>query len=148
MDKLNLPPFHFKINEFENGVHVYDIIRKKFVKLTPEEWVRQHLVHYLINELHYPKSLIKVETGLRYNRLLKRSDVLAYNRNGEPFLLAECKSSTTKLDDRTLGQVAAYNYSIGSEYLLATNGMIFLCCRPRDGDKIKWLPKIPEYPKA
>ena len=146
MDKLNLPPFNFAIKEFENGLHVYDTVRKKYIKLTPEEWVRQHFVHYLITEHRYPKSLFRLETGLRYNELLKRSDVLVYDRDGKPFVLAECKSAKTRLDEKVLRQAATYNYSLRPKFLIVTNGMEFLCTR-LDSGQPEWLQSIPEFPE-
>ena len=107
---------------------ILDQIRKKYVVLTPEEWVRQHFVNYLIQDLGYPRSLFKVESGLRYNKVQKRSDILVHDRNGLPWMLIECKSPDIKLTQKAFNQVAVYNMTIGAQYLAVTNGMVHYCC--------------------
>ena len=109
--KLNFPSFEFRIEKIGNKLMIFDVLRKKSVRLTPEEWVRQHLIRYLIDVRHYPKSMIKVESGLKYNTLLKRSDVLIFDQTGNPFMVIECKSPETILDDKVIHQVAAYSRS-------------------------------------
>jgi len=146
MDALNLPRFDIQVKEMEKGIAIFDVIRKKYVQLTPEEWVRQHFIHYLINQLHYPKSLMKVESGLKYNKLLKRSDILVYNRSGHPFLLVECKASGIKLDDSVIYQGATYNKSIRATYMAVTNGMHYLCAKT-DVKDIVWAEELPDYPR-
>lgn len=128
MHSLNLPPADFKLKKEEGKVWIFDVIRKKFVVLTPEEWVRQHFVHYLINSLSYPKSLFRIESGITYNKLQKRSDILIRDRGGKPWMLVECKSPTIKLTQKAFNQIAIYNMSIGAKYLAVTNGMIHFCC--------------------
>lgn len=93
------------------------------VVLTPEEWVRQHFIHFLINELNYPKSLIKIESGVGYNRLQKRSDIKIFDRNGSPFAIVECKASTVPITKDTFDQVATYNKTFRAPYIMVTNGM-------------------------
>ncbi|MCH7410095.1 type I restriction enzyme HsdR N-terminal domain-containing protein [Belliella sp. DSM 111904] len=122
-EPLNFPSFEFKIQNDEEGrLMVFDSLRKKFLVLTPEEWVRQHIVQVLLNEYSYPKSLFAVEKGLKYNTLQKRFDVLVYNRSGAPFLLIECKAPGVKLSQLTLSQVCTYNQTIQAPYLGITNG--------------------------
>src|SRR5690606_11621802 len=94
MNKLNLPEFEIKIKNISGKNHVFDELRKKFVCLTPEEWVRQHFVHLLVKFYKYPKSLIKLEGGLTYNSLKKRTDIVVYDRQGNTFLIVECKAAT------------------------------------------------------
>ncbi len=147
MDDLTLPRYDIQVKESEKGTVIFDVIRKKFIVLTPEEWVRQHLVNYLINHKGYPKSLIKVESGLKYNRLQKRSDVLVYDRMGNPFLLVECKSSKVKINKEAIYQGAAYNKIIGAQYLLVTNGLIVLCAN-LDDLPLKWSESVPEFPES
>ena len=106
MDRLNLPGFDIKLKREERNTLVFDQIRKKYVVLTPEEWVRQHFINYLISDLEFPRSLINVEQGLRYNRLLKRSDILVYNREGKPVVLVECKSARVNLNQKVVEQAA------------------------------------------
>ena len=145
MKKLNLPEFPAKLKQADGGkVLIFDIIRKKYVQLTPEEWVRQNFIYYLVNFLDYPKSLIKVESGLRYNRLLKRSDILVFNRDVVPLLLVECKSSELKITQDVLDQAAVYNRSLNARYLLVTNGIQHLCWKISD-DGNRLLEEIPRY---
>jgi hypothetical protein len=127
MVALNLPEFEYQLQKSEGKVWIFDVIRKKYLVLTPEEWVRQHLINYFINHLHYPKSLIKVEGGLRYNQLQKRSDVLVYNREGNPWMIVECKSYDVALDASSVKQVAVYNATVGAPYLALTNGLKHIC---------------------
>lgn len=108
---------------------IFDVIRKKYVVLTPEEWVRQHFVNYLINTMKYPKALFKVESGLKYNNMQKRSDIVVHNRSGNPWMLIECKSPDIKLTQKAFNQIAVYNMTIGARYLAITNGMLHYCCR-------------------
>ena len=96
--------------------------------LTPEEWVRQHFIHFLINQLHYPKSLIKVEGGLIFNTLQKRSDIVVFNREGNPWMMIECKAPELKLSERTIRQASLYNHSLKAKYIVITNGMSHICC--------------------
>lgn len=144
MKKLNLPEFPAKVKQVDGKVMIFDIIRKKYVQLTPEEWVRQNFIYYLVNFLDYPKSLIKVESGLRYNRLLKRSDILVFNRDVEPLLLVECKSSDLKITQDVVDQAAVYNRSLKAKYLLVTNGIQHLCWKISD-DGNQLLEEIPRY---
>ncbi|CAN5325299.1 type I restriction enzyme HsdR N-terminal domain-containing protein [soil metagenome] len=146
MTPLNLPAYDFKVKKSEGKVWIFDIMRKKFVVLTPEEWVRQHFVSFLIQEHHYPKALFKIEGGLTYNKLQKRSDILIYNREGKAWMLVECKSPTIKLSQRAFNQVAIYNMTIGAKYLAVTNGMVHFCCEaPMPGQAGKFLEEFPEF---
>src|SRR5688572_31218406 len=99
MHKLNLPAFDYKLKKVDGKVWIFDVIRKKYVILTPEEWVRQHFIYYLVTELHYPRALVRVEGGLVYNTLNKRSDIVIFGREGAPWMLVECKSPTLKLSE-------------------------------------------------
>lgn len=129
MIQLNLPNFDYKIKNEENQKFIFDIIRKKYILITPEEWVRQHFIHFLINQLSYSKGLLKVEGGLRYNRLSKRSDILVYDRNASPFMLIECKAPEVKISQAVFEQAALYNKTIKAEYLTITNGLRHFCCK-------------------
>jgi predicted type IV restriction endonuclease len=122
MIKLALPEVELQYQIKENKTFVFDVIRKKYIMLTPEEWVRQHFVHYLLKN-NYPKSLINVESGLNYNHMQKRSDVIVYDRQGEPFLLIECKASSVLLSQQAVNQALMYNYILKSKYLAVTNGL-------------------------
>ncbi|MEQ8244914.1 type I restriction enzyme HsdR N-terminal domain-containing protein [Fulvivirga sp.] len=147
MQHLNLPEINCNIRKNEGKIEIFDIIRKKYIKLLPEEWVRQHVVHYLINELKYPKSLIKVESGLSYNKLEKRTDILVYNSSGICEMLVECKSFKVKISQSAFDQLAVYNTSFQSKYLLITNGINHFCCLRNEDGKYSFLDNIPEYKK-
>ena len=145
MKKLNLPPYKFRIEETNKGYYIFDDIRRKLVMLTPEEWVRQHFIHYLIDHLNYPRSLIKIETGLKYNKLLKRSDIVAFDRVGKPFLLVECKSAETKISKEAVYQVASYNKTLKARYVVVSNGLDFLCADLEKSPDVHWIKNIPEF---
>ena len=109
MQNLNLPPCSLTIkNGFQNK-YIFDIIRKKYIVLTPEEWVRQHFVHYLIDYKHYPPGLMRTENGLKLYNTIKRSDIVIYNRNAEAVALVECKAPEVKISQSTFDQIARYN---------------------------------------
>ncbi len=128
MDQLVFPAFDYRIIEKNNKTYIFDIIRKKNIVITPEEWVRQHLVHFLINHMNYPKSLISIEDGLKVNRMQKRSDIVVYQRNGSVFMVIECKSYRVKLDQKVMDQLSNYNQKYKAKYLAITNGkQVFIC---------------------
>ncbi|MEM9855900.1 MAG: type I restriction enzyme HsdR N-terminal domain-containing protein [Bacteroidota bacterium] len=144
MKRLNLPEVEFKIREKEDSHEIFDIVRKKYIAITPEEWVRQHFIHYLISYLNYPRSLITVESGLKYNTLLKRSDIITYDSLGKPFLLVECKSFKVPVNQKTLNQATMYNKSILARYLIITNGIKHYCYQHSDGT-YSTLREVPPY---
>ncbi|HEY0652880.1 MAG TPA: type I restriction enzyme HsdR N-terminal domain-containing protein [Chryseosolibacter sp.] len=127
MVKLNLPDFDYKLKKAEGKVWIFDGIRKKYLLLTPEEWVRQHFIHFLVNEKKYPKSLIRVEGGLNYNEMKKRSDIVVFDRNTKPWMIVECKSPALGLTPATLQQVSTYNASLKAKYISVTNGLMHYC---------------------
>jgi hypothetical protein len=124
---LNFPSFEFRIDRSGEKLLIFDVLRKKNVVLTPEEWVRQHMVRYLIEYRGYPRSLIRIEAGLKYDKLGKRSDILVYDQQGRPFMVIECKSPDVKLDDNVLHQVAAYSKSLETKYIGVSNGLKHYC---------------------
>lgn len=119
---MTLPIYDLKIIEDAGQEMVWDALRKKFLVLTPEEFVRQNLVLFLIGELGVPRSLIRIEGGLSFNRMKKRSDVVIYDRNGKPMLVAECKRPEVQLDKDAIKQLWTYNMTIDAPFLLLTNG--------------------------
>lgn len=127
MVRLNLPSFEYKIKRTDQKVFIFDEIRKKYVSLTPEEWVRQHFVHYMIEHLRYPRTLINVETGLQYNKLSKRSDIVLHDRSGNPWMIVECKSPDHKIGLKAVQQVSVYNSTLKARYVVLTNGLTTLC---------------------
>lgn len=143
MVKLNLPSFEYKVKDANGKVWIFDGIRKKYVVLTPEEWVRQHFVQYLINHLKYPKMLLKIEAGLIYNQLAKRSDIVVYNRSGKPWMVIECKAPEIALNENTAQQVSVYNNTLKASYVVITNGMRHLCFEI--SSEIKSLKELPAF---
>ena len=129
MKPLQFPDFKFRLKNSENKTAIFDIIRKKFIILTPEEWVRQHVVHFLIVEKKYPKSHINVEKQLTVNNLTKRYDVVVFNTDGSLFLLVECKAPEIKITQATFDQIARYNMTLKANYLMVTNGLNHYYCK-------------------
>jgi type I site-specific restriction endonuclease len=107
----------------ETKRQIFDEIRKKYVQLTPEEWVRQHLIKYIITEKNFPPGLIAVEKKVEYNGINKRADVVVYNKEGKPFLIAECKAPSVNITEAAFQQAVAYNYTLQAKYIVLTNGM-------------------------
>ncbi len=123
--------------------HIFDVVRNKFVALTPEEWVRQHIIHYLIYDKKYPKSLLAVEKEIVLNGLRKRCDVVAYNRTGKPFLLIECKAHDVNLNQDVVMQILQYNQKLNVPFLWISNGVTNYCFDTKRGGLM--LDEVPEY---
>lgn len=146
MNKLNLPSFNFNIKKSDGQSAIFDIIRKKYIVLTPEEWVRQHFIHYLINQLGFSKPLISVERGLKYNSLQKRSDILVFSRDGSPLILVECKAITIRLNQRVMDQAVMYNRTVAAKYIILTNGMEHSCMKVSHSEgKVDYLNSLPTF---
>ena len=128
MQELNLPKYPIKIKEEKGERYIFDTIRKKYLKLQPEEWVRQNFIQYLIQEKSYPASLIEIEKGLKVNTLQKRADVVINSPLGKPLVLIECKAPKVKITQETFEQVARYNTVFKVPYLIVTNGLTHYCC--------------------
>ena len=143
MIKLNLPAFDYKLKKADGKVWIFDGIRKKYVVLTPEEWVRQHVVQYMLNHLKYPKALIKVEASLTYNSLDKRADVVVFDREGKPWMIVECKAPDLKLTQVVAMQVATYNTSLQAPFVVITNRMLVYCFEIQP--EIKSLAELPVF---
>jgi len=148
MVSLNLPKAELKIKSSENTQYIFDIVRKKYVVLTPEEWVRQHIIHYLSIIKGYPKSLIAVEKQLTINTLIKRFDILVFNKRGTPEIVIECKSPTTKISQQTFDQIARYNLKLNANYLMVSNGIQhYFCNLDPINEKYIFLKDLPAYMK-
>jgi len=146
MQELNFPSYSFRIKSSENKTLIFDIIRKKYVILTPEEWVRQHVILFLIEEKKYPVSLIAVEKQLKINSLSKRTDVVVFNRKGTPEILIECKAPTVAINQQTFDQIARYNLTAKSNYLMVTNGLNHYFCQiDFEKETYIFLKDIPNY---
>lgn len=129
MVRLNLPPAQLRLRKEANKPQVFDLLRKKFVALTPEEWVRQHFIHYLVFHKSYPLGLIAVEAPVIVNGLKQRADVVIYNRKGKPIMIIECKATTIKIDNAVFDQAARYNMPLMVNYLVVTNGLEHYCAQ-------------------
>lgn len=146
MNKYPLLNFGNVSVRLKNGRQIFDSVRKKWLTLTPEEWVRQHLVNFLHEEKGYPKSLMAIETGLKVNKLSRRSDLLLANSDGEKMMLVECKAPSVKITQDVFDQIARYNMTLRVKYLLVSNGLNHYCCEV-DFEKsdIRFLPDIPSF---
>ncbi|MCZ4318713.1 type I restriction enzyme HsdR N-terminal domain-containing protein [Aequorivita viscosa] len=146
MQKLNFPEYSFRFKSSENKALVFDEIRKKFMVLTPEEWVRLHVVQFLLNEKNYPKSLINVEKQLKLNNTTKRYDVVVFNNDGSIFLIVECKAPSIAITQQTFDQIARYNLALKAEYLMVTNGLEhYFCQMDFESERYVFLKDIPNY---
>ena len=146
MQKLNFPTYTFRFKNSENKVAIFDEIRKKFVILTPEEWVRQNVVRFLLDEKKYPKSYVNVEKVIKINGLIKRYDVVVFQPNGQLFLLIECKAPEVAISQNTFDQIARYNMVLEAEYLMVTNGLNhYFCQMDFENEKYLFLKALPEF---
>ena len=146
MQKLNFPQYTFRFKNSENKVAVFDEIRKKFVILTPEEWVRLHTVQYLISEKKYPKSLINVEKQLKIGKRIKRYDIVVFNSKGGIHIIVECKAPSIKITQNTFDQIARYNMSLDASFLMVTNGLDHHFCQlDYEKEKYHFLQSLPDY---
>lgn len=142
--KLNFPDYEFRTEEIAGRINIFDITRKRFFVLTPEEWVRQHVIHFLNKQLGYSLAIISTEYGLKYNFLQKRSDIIIYNKNAEPFILVECKAAEVKITAKAVEQAAVYNKIIKAQYILVTNGLVHLIFKLENG-KYEQIEMLPTY---
>ncbi|MDO6491626.1 MAG: type I restriction enzyme HsdR N-terminal domain-containing protein [Cellulophaga sp.] len=146
MQKLNFTTQNFRFKNSENKVYIFDVIRKKFVVLQPEEWVRQHVVHHLIYQKKYPISLINVEKQLVINNLKKRYDVVVFNTDGSINILVECKAPEINITQTTFDQIARYNMQLDANYLMVTNGLNHFYCQTNiTEDNYEFLRDIPDF---
>ncbi len=146
MEALNLPQQDLSIRNDGTRTYIFDIIRKKYLVLTPEEWVRQNFVHYLTEDLHYPASLMMTENGLKLFNTQKRSDIVIYDRNGNPLVVVECKATDVKITQETFNQVARYNIKFRAPLIIVTNGLSHYCAKyDANRSKYTFLKDIPQY---
>jgi hypothetical protein len=145
--KLNLPEYQFKTRVNNNGKReIFDEFRKKYVVLTPEEWVRQNFVTYLKNEKNYPPSLIAIERGIIVNSMKKRFDAVIFNRNGDPKVLIEFKAPDVKINQKVMEQISAYNIKLKVGFLIISNGITHYCCKlNNERNGFDFLDKIPSF---
>ena len=146
MPHLNLPKVALKTKSVEGTTQVFGLVRKKYFVLTPEEWVRQHFIHYLNKEKNYPIGLMGVEKMIKYNSMQTRADIVLYNGEGKPNMIVECKAANVKITQDTFNQIAKYNFKLKVPFLVVTNGMQHFCCRmDYENNSISFLDDIPTF---
>lgn len=142
MIEIRYPPHEFKFREVEHVQQIFDELRKTWLKLTPEEWVRQNFIQYLVKVVQIPAAYIAVEKQLKLGELTKRFDLLIYDRRHQPFMIVECKAMEVKLDQKVMEQVLRYNISIPVPFLVITNGVYCMGISRQEG-RVQWLEAIP-----
>ena len=145
MIALDFTNIHLKLRHDGDKVSVFDPIRKKWLILTPEEHVRQHIIHYLTDAMHYPASLMAVEKNIKVGTRNKRYDIVVYNRDHQPWMLVECKAPEVPVSEKTLQQLLSYQGVVQCSYWLLTNGHQSFCADARDMENISWLGSLPQY---
>lgn len=146
MEKLNLPPYQINVKELNGRKMILDTQRQRFVALTPEEWVRQHFVHYLIGHLSYPSALLANEIGLQCGEKRLRCDSVLFNSDGKARMIIEYKAPSIKITQKVFNQIAAYNLLLHVDYLIVSNGITHYCCKMDYANKTyQFLGKIPTY---
>ncbi len=145
MKKLNLPEYSFKVRKGDNTLYIFDPLRKKELVLTPEEWVRQNLIQYLIKEKSYPSGLISIEAGIKLNTLQKRYDILFYSNKGWPLVLVECKAPEVSIGKNVFEQILAYNSQVKAPFLIVSNGLHHYCLKRSTDNKFRFQNNIPDY---
>jgi len=150
--KLNIPMADLRLSKRkkdasgESEYFVFDEFRQKKVKLTPEEWVRQHFLHYLVSEKRFPKGLLAVEQGIKVNELSRRCDAVVYSKEGAPKAIIECKAPDVPLSEKTLFQIAQYNFKLQVKCLILVNGMQTIVCFVDEKErKLSYLDEVPDY---
>ena len=142
MHPLNLPEINATLKKEEGKVWIFDMIRKKYIMLTPEEWVRQNFVQYLLQVKNYPATLIALEKEIKLGELKKRFDILVYDSNHQPWMMIECKAPEIKLDEKVLEQVLRYNISVPVEFIVITNGELNFAWQ-RSDNKLELVSELP-----
>ena len=146
MLQLNLPKYNHRLKRKDNIVYIFDTIRKKYLVLTPEEWVRQNFIQYLITEKKVPSSHFSIEKGIKVSNTQKRVDIAVFNKNREIEILVECKAPEIKITQKAFDQIARYNLTLKSKYLIVTNGLTHYYAKMDfDNEKYIFLEDIPEY---
>lgn len=146
MLNLNLPPFDIKVKKIDGRLSVFDKVRRKYVALTPEEWVRQHFVNYLVSEKGYPESLIANEIQINLNQQKKRCDTVVYDRDAIPLVIIEYKAPEVGITQNVFDQIVQYNIVLKVRYLIVSNGLNHYCCKvDYKNHTFAYLPDIPSY---
>jgi type I site-specific restriction endonuclease len=129
MQKLNLPEYSVKTRMLEGQQQIFDEIRRKYVALIPEEWVRQHFINYLVNDRKFPKGLIAVEHPITINSVNHRADIVAFASDGKPLVVVECKAPDVAINQNVIQQISRYNILLKAPILILTNGLVHFCVR-------------------
>lgn len=147
MPQLNLPSIDLKSRIVdEQRTEIFDQFRKKFVTLNPEEWVRQHMLHYLVKDFKYPANLLGVEVSMKRDSMLERADIVVYNNSLTPLMIIECKAASVKLNQVVFDQAARYNLSFGVSFIAITNGLRLIAAQVNpDTQKVTMLQSFPDY---
>jgi hypothetical protein len=146
MKKGEDPVVDLQVRRVEGREEVFDPVRKKYVALTPEEWVRQHFLQFLIVMKNFPPSLLSVESTIRYNKLSKRCDIVAFSASGKPILIVECKAPEIVIGQDVFQQIAMYNFTLKVRYLVVTNGMeSYICIVDHEKGMISFLEDLPDF---
>jgi len=146
MQALNLPKYEFRFEKRDNQQFIFDSVRKKYILCTPEEWVRQHLIQYFIQEKAVPPGLISIEKAVQINNLSKRYDALIADKHGNPIVLIECKAPSVNISQKVFEQIAEYNLHFHVPYLFVSNGLSHYICKINEENKILFLKTMPDYP--
>ena len=144
MLKLNIPEFNLKIRSLKQSKQIFDVIRKKYVDLSPEEWVRQNMIHFLITNANYPANYFSVEKQLKVYNQNRRTDIVVYDKDLRPWMIVECKAPTINLDENALYQATRYNTGLNANYLVITNGMQSFIFEHQN-EELNQIKKFPEY---
>ena len=148
MFRLNLPQYEINITEKDGKRMIFDFLRRKHVALTPEEWVRQHFTHYLVEHKGYPKGLLGNEVELRIGDKKLRCDSILYNKVAQPQMIIEYKAPSVQIQQKTFDQISAYNLLLRVDYLIVSNGLQHYCCKmDYEQQKYCFLKDIPDYEK-
>lgn len=146
MFELNLPHYETKIAENDGKRTIFDNLRRCYVALTPEEWVRQHFVHFLLEHCNYPATLMGNEVGLTLNGTKKRCDTVVYDRSLKPRIIIEYKAPTVRINKEVFAQIARYNLVLKVDYLIVSNGIQHYCCKmDYTNNAFEFINSIPEY---
>ena len=144
--QLNLPAYSFRLTQKEGQSYIFDAYRRRWVKLTPEEWVRQHFMRFLAEEKHYPVSLMAIEHSLRFNQQNFRADAIVFSTSGKALLLIECKAPEVKITQKVFDQIVRYNFKFQVDFLMVTNGLTHFCCKiDKENQTYVYLKEIPDY---
>ena len=146
MLELNLPIFEAKIKKVAGDIFIFDLIRKKYILLSPEEWVRQNFLNYLIQHKNYPGSLMENEAIIKLNNMTRRCDTVVYNNNLKPLAIVEYKRPEVEIDQKVFDQIVRYNIVLRVDFLIVSNGLSHYCCKMNyENQSYSFLESIPEY---